>query len=98
MAKKRHHSGRSEVRYREREMFAGEKMTNEQNREDGSMMVGESDAFAHMPQQVIMKPYPSVYGYPDTRLMNNSDNMVGIDDQIGSDMSGARKHQSRTKH
>jgi len=85
-------------RYFKREVFAGEKMTNEQNAKDGSMMVGESGAFAHMPQEVIMKAYPSVYGYPDTRLMNNSDNMVGIDDQIGSDMSGAKRHVSKTKY
>ena len=89
---------RKEKRYYDREMFAGEKMTNEMNRADGSMMIGESNAFAHMPQEVIMKPYPSVYGYPDTRLMNNSDNMAGIDDQIGSDMDGAKRHRSKTKY
>ena len=102
MAKRRFHGeaplSRRETAYKNREQFAGEKMTNEMNSADGSMVIGESDAFAHMPQQVIMKAYPSVYGYPDTRLMNNSDNMKGIDDQIGSDLSGARKHVSRTKY
>ena len=84
-------------RYYAREEFAGRSQTNEQNSKDGSMMM-DSNAMAHMPQEVIMKPYPSVYGYPDSRLMNNSDNMKGIDDQIGSDMSGAKRHVSRSKY
>lgn len=83
--------------YRKREEYAGRAQTNEQNREDGSMMMSGANDFAHLPREVIMKPYPSVYGYPDTRLMNNSDNIKGIDDQIGSDMSGARKHVARVK-
>lgn len=83
--------------YEQRDMYAGRDATNEQNRADGSMMM-DSNAMAHMPQEVIMKPYPSVYGFPDVRLMNNSDNMMGIDDQIGSDMSGAKRHVSKTKY
>ena len=100
MMAKRHHSKRAygEINpYRKREEYAGLQQTNEQNSADGSMMM-DSNAMAHMPQEVHIKPYPPVYRYPDDRLMNNSDNMKGIDDQIGSDMSGARRHHSKTKY
>lgn len=95
MAKRRHHSSRE---YEHREEYAGREQTNEMNREDGSMMVNDGSGMAHMPHMVIMKPYPKVYRYPDEQLMANSDNVRGIDDQMNEDMSGARKHHSRTKY
>jgi len=101
---KRYHEGRRRERssehYRDREEYAGHDQMNEMNREDGSMIMERSGEYemAHMPQMVIMKPYPKVYRYPDEQLMANSDNVRGIDDQMNEDMSGARKHHSRTKY
>ena len=89
---------RKEKRYYAREMFAGEKQTNEQNSADGSMMMESNLGMANLPQGVIIKAYPNPYQYPDNRLMTNSDNMMGIDAQIGGDEAGARKHHSKTKY
>jgi len=84
--------------YEKRDMYAGYKATNEQNSADGSMMMESNLGMANLPQQVIMKAYPNPYEYPDNRLMTNSDNMMGIDAQIGGDLSGAKKHRSQTKY
>lgn len=84
--------------YESRDFYAGRQATNEQNRADGSMMVEENLGMALLPQDVIIKAYPNPYQYPDNRLMTNSDNMLGIDAQIGGDMDGARKHRSKTKY
>lgn len=94
---RRHHSSHE---YAEREEYAGREMTNEMNAEDGSMIMvhGGEHEMAHLPQQVIMKPYPKVYHYPDEPLMANSDNVRGIDDQMNEDMSGAKRHHSRSKY
>jgi hypothetical protein len=95
----RHHM-RSSEHYRDREEYAGKSQTNEMNSDDGSMIVerGGMHEMAHMPQMVIMKPYPKVYHYPDEQLMANSDNAKGIDDQMNEDMSGAQRFHSRTKY
>lgn len=84
--------------YEERDLFSGRKDTDERNAADGSMMMESNLGMANLPQGVIIKAYPNPYEYPDNRLMTNSDNVVGINAQIGGDLSGAKKHRSQTKY
>ncbi len=70
---------------------------NEQNKADGSMMMSADLGMANMPQGIIIKAYPNPYEYPDNRVMTNSDNMMGIDANIGINMSRSKKYGSKVK-
>lgn len=83
--------------YDSKEYYAGYKGMNEQNKADGSMMMNANLGMAQMPQNIIVKAYPNPYQYPDNRVMTNSDNMMGIDAQIGVNMSASKRYTSKVK-
>lgn len=65
-----------------------------QENSDGAM-IGNSSGPANMPQEVIRKNYPKNGSYlPE----NINDGLSGIDEQISSDVSGAKKNLSKTKY
>lgn len=71
---------------------------NEQNRADGSIMMGRNLGMAAMPKDSFVEPYPNPYQYPDNRVMTNSDNVMGIDAQIRGDQGGAKRYGARTRY
>lgn len=50
---------------------------------------------AGLPQEVMMKNYPSYDAVADGKL---DDTIVGIDKQMGTDISQMRKHMSKEKY
>lgn len=83
--------------YDSKTYYAGYKGMNEQNKADGSMLMEANLGMANMPQNTIIKAYPNPYQYPDNRVMTNSDNMMGIDANIGVNMSRSKKYGSKVK-
>jgi hypothetical protein len=64
------------------------------SKRDGGM-IGGGTGQANMPQNVIMKNYPKDGSYMPENL---NDGLSGIDSQISSDKSGAKKNLSKTKY
>jgi len=65
-----------------------------QEKKDGAM-IGGATGLAHMPQNVVMKYYPSDGSYLPEGL---NDGISGIDMQKSSDVGGAKKNPSKTKY
>jgi hypothetical protein len=62
---------------------------------DGDLIHEDRNAMANLPQEVIMKPYKK----PDyTDFDNLDDTITGIDRQIDSDVSIAKRHKSKSKY
>jgi len=59
------------------------------------MISEDHSAIANLPQQAIYKPWPKAEYYADFDLNNN---IRGIDDQIGADGRGMKKHKSTKKY
>jgi hypothetical protein len=76
--------------------YAGVDARRRMEREDSRMISEDHNAVANMPQQVIMRAWPSSYHgnpYPDL-----DDTIGGIDKQMGQDEAGMKKFRSDTKY
>ena len=69
--------------------YEGRDARRAQERQDAEMIGSGSSEFANMPQNVIMRTYPH---YAEGIASIPSDNLSGIDSQIGMDHGGMRKH------
>jgi hypothetical protein len=64
--------------------YAGMDSRKAQEREDGSMIKEDHSAMANLPQNVIMKPWPTAGTYLPENL---DDTISGINRQVGLDSS-----------
>ena len=74
----RHHHSKS-YRHHMNENYAGESMRRHQEMEDAGMIHEDRSAIANLPQNVMMKPYPSQMSYTPENL---DDTIKGVDHQI----------------
>lgn len=74
--------------------YAGYDAKRRQELEDSGMIHEDHSAVANLPQEVMMKPWPK-RPYLDYEL---DDTIREVDDQMGDDVRGARKHRSKTKY
>ena len=76
------------------EYYATFESSKRQQLEDSGMIREDHSQIANLPQEVMIKPYPTndyaVYGLDDTS--------TGIDKQMNKDVEGARKHRSSRKY
>lgn len=87
MKKKRHYSDGP---------YAGMDSRRKQEREDAGMISEDHGAIANMPQNVVMRQYPSMYEAEVFPHLN--DTITGIDKQIHEDEGGMKRHRSKTKY
>lgn len=83
--KKRHHSTMRAIRHSSHHSegeYAGKDERRRREAEDGHMISEDHTAIANMPQNVIMKPWPSA-PYGEKEFLD--DTIRGIDVQIGGD-------------
>lgn len=86
---KRYHSGM-------KKMDAGGYYDARRQEEAGFGMINEDhSAVANLPKDVMIKPYPECPYGMDSSL---DDTIRGIDRQIGTDDSVARRHRSKSKY
>jgi hypothetical protein len=92
---KRHHSKHhmSEHEHREHKIhgghYEGHNPRRRQEMEDAGMISEDHSAIANMPQNVIMKNYPTENDYTPENL---DDTISGIERQKGMDYSKMRQH------
>lgn len=74
-----------------------QKSQRKMEREDFGMIKADHSACANLPQQVIMKDFPSTTFFDHTDL-GKSDNVRGIDKQMDEDTNQASRHKSKSKY
>lgn len=62
---------------------------------DSRMLSEDKSAVANMPQDVKYHAWPKGAGYADYTL---DDTISGIDKQMGDDVSGMKRHKSKSKY
>lgn len=76
------------------EYYASFEDSKRRQLEDSGMISEDRRQVANMPQEVIMKSYDR----PDYARYSLDDTARGVDDQMDSDVRGARKYRSSRKY
>lgn len=96
--KKRYHHSKAKKGLHDlaaHEFYAGAANKNRQEYEDSQMIYENHSAIANLPQEVMIKHYPSVSGYMPAGL---DDGISGIDRQMSKDNSQKMIHLSPRKN
>ncbi len=84
MAKKRFYDGD----------YSGLESSRREEKRDSEMIHEDHNAFANLPQQVMIKAWPKAGHYADYNL---DDEISGINKQMDEDGSGLKRHKGGNK-